>query len=88
MKNIYIIIATYVRMFLTCIDRFSVGSLRLVTSSGETSINENSGRLEIYINGKWGTICDDSFGEIEAEVACQQLGFLYAVSIGNVGHVR
>ena len=33
-----------------------------------------SGRLEIYLNSQWGTVCDDGFGYTEAEVVCHQLG--------------
>ncbi|MGK0359186.1 MAG: cysteine-rich repeat protein, partial [Bradymonadia bacterium] len=40
----------------------------------------NFGRLEIFANGVWGTVCDDGwFGEqglINGDVACQELGFL------------
>ena len=38
------------------------------------------GRLEIYLNHKWGTICDSGFGFREAEVACRQMGLGYAVN--------
>ena len=35
------------------------------------------GRLEIYHNGLWGTVCDQNgmFSAYEADVACYVLGF-------------
>jgi len=33
------------------------------------------GRLEVSVNGHWGTVCDHDFGDDDAQVACYMLGF-------------
>ena len=60
----------------------SDGDLRLM--NGQVSdLPSRSGRLEIYLNSEWGTVCDDGFGITEANVACRQLGFAGALNYGN-----
>ena len=63
----------------------SSGDLRLVPRYGQISPSLTAGRLEVYYNGQWGTVCDDRFGTTEADVACRQLGFSRDLYYTNVG---
>ncbi|XP_033730429.1 deleted in malignant brain tumors 1 protein-like, partial [Pecten maximus] len=44
----------------------------------------NEGRVEIYHDGEWGTICGHSFHDAEALVVCRALDYRYGTPIGGV----
>ena len=42
------------------------------------------GRLEVYYNSSWGTVCDDGFTKETARVVCYILGYGYVIDAQNI----
>lgn len=67
-----LLLVQYNRVFkvtIQCIACFE-GEIRLVDGS-----SASEGRVELCHNQQWGTICDDGWSEIDANVACRQADF-------------
>ena len=52
--------------------------MRLVPPTGATEF-DFLGRVEVFHDNEWGTICDTNFYSSAAEIACQMLNFTEGV---------
>ena len=82
----------YILLFISAIDSTRIwdsnpfsGMIRL--QGGNYS---NEGRVEVYCNGQWGTICSTGFGYTDANTICRQLGYdsYYSVQYSSLYVVK
>ena len=71
----YVLTINYIICFCTALP------VRLVGGAKSTSFH--SGRVEVFINGQWGTVCDDSWSSSDARVVCRQLGYTSGMAYGR-----
>ena len=61
------------------------GSVRIV--GDRTVSGGRRGRLEVFHNDMWGTVCSDNFDDLDADVACRQMGYRTGVVSGMLAGV-
>ena len=66
--HLYICIYIYIIFYIDCTD----GDIQIIPYN---SYNKQMGRVEVCVNGTWGTVCSNFFDDNDAKVACRQLGY-------------
>ena len=69
---------TYFNCLVSIVTTYSTAEcnetdIRLVDGEGDEQTQ--GGRVEICLNGVWGSVCDDNWDTRDAAVVCQQLGY-------------
>ena len=67
----------------TCVHNEDAGVLCATASCNNSDVrlvngfSDYEGRVEVCLNGVWGTVCDDSWSTNDAKVVCRQMNLSY-----------
>ena len=69
---------------VTCIYTFSYTEKKRCGIDGDIRLIDNgtniaSGRVEVCLDGLWGTVCDDGWDSNDATTVCRQLGYNHSM---------
>ena len=68
-------------LFFVCMYIVANDSARLVEGNADSN-----GRVEVFVDNAWGTVCDQGWGLVGADILCQQLGFPRSAKIIGGAH--
>ncbi|XP_060081090.1 scavenger receptor cysteine-rich type 1 protein M160-like [Ylistrum balloti] len=71
--------------FVSCLSDSDVAEFDLRLMEG---FSNTSGRVEVFYDGQWGTVCSSGWGYGDAQVACRMLGYSNTVNYGTAGFPR
>ena len=61
----------YINTLHVTIETIRNGEVRLTNG-----LHKYAGRVEMYWNSEWRTVCNDGWDEFDAQVVCRQLNYL------------